>query len=197
MRLLTWLALLVFPAAAAAERPNVVVILMDDLGRNDLGCYGSTYHRTPNIDRLTGSGVRFPDPSAAAPVCSPTRASILTGKYPARLHLTDWLPGRPDRRDQKLKRPAIQQHLPLEEVTIAEALKEAGYATAFIGKWHLGGTNFFPEHQGFDVNIGGFEKGHPPSYFSPYKIPNLPDGPQGEYLTDRLTDEALKFIEAA
>jgi arylsulfatase A-like enzyme len=183
--------------ATTGHRPNIIFILADDLGWRDLGCYGSSFYETPALDRLAGEGLRFTDAYAACNVCSPTRASILTGKYPARLHLTDWLPGRPDRRDQKLKRPTIVQQLPLGEVTIAEALKEAGYVTGFIGKWHLGGTNFFPEHQGFDVNIGGCEKGHPPSYFSPYKIPTLPDGPTGEYLTDRLTDEAVRFIESA
>ncbi len=183
--------------AAEYSRPNIVFILADDFGWRDLGCYGSTFHETPHLDRLAAQGMRFTDAYAACNVCSPTRASILTGKYPARLNLTDWLPGRPDRPDQKLKRPTIIDHLPLEEVTIAKALKEAGYQTAFLGKWHLGGEKFFPEHQGFDLNIAGCDKGSPPSYFSPYKIPNLPDGPKGEYLTDRLTDEAIKFIERA
>jgi len=142
--------------------------------------------------------MRFTDAYAACSVCSPTRASILTGKYPARLHLTDWLNGRPDRPDQKLNRPNFQMFLPLEEVTLAEALKDAGYQTAFIGKWHLGeSTNYWPEHQGFDLNIGGCGAGHPPSYFSPYHIPNLPDGPKGEYLNERLTEEALKFMDRA
>jgi len=181
--------------AAGNSHLNIVFILADDLGWRDLGCYGSTFYETPHLDRLAAQGMRFTDAYAACNVCSPTRASILTGKYPARLNLTDWLPGRPDRPDQKLKRPLIIDHLPLEEVTIAEALKEAGYQTAFFGKWHLGGEKFFPEHQGFDLNVGGCEKGHPPSYFSPYKIPNLSDGPKGEYLTDRLTDEAIRFIE--
>jgi arylsulfatase A-like enzyme len=179
----------------AIRRPNIIFIIADDLGGRDLGCYGSTFHETPNLDRLAASGMRFTDAYAACSVCSPTRASILTGKYPARLGLTDWLPGRADRPDQKLRRPPIIQQLPLEEVTIAEALKEAGYRTAFMGKWHLGGKGFFPEQQGFDINHGGCQLGHPPSYFSPYSIPNLPDGPPGEYLTDRLTDDALKFIE--
>jgi arylsulfatase A-like enzyme len=194
-----------FPLAAFAApelarsptRPNLVFILADDLGWADLGCYGSTFYETPHLDQLAAKGMRFTDAYAACSVCSPTRASILTGKYPARLHLTDWLPGRADRPDQKLKRPVILDHLPLEEVTLARALREAGYRTGFIGKWHLGGTNFFPEHQGFDLNVGGCAKGSPPSYFSPYRIPTLPDGPKGEYLTDRLTDEALKFIESA
>ena len=180
----------------AATNPNFVFILADDLGGRDLGCYGSTFYETPNLDRLAASGMRFTQAYAACSVCSPTRASILTGKYPARLGLTDWLPGRADRPDQKLKRPEILRHLPLEEVTVAEALKEAGYRTGFIGKWHLGGKGFFPEQQGFDLNIGGCQLGHPPSYFSPYSIPTLPNGPVGEYLTDRLTDEALKFIES-
>ncbi len=193
-------ALAVISADAAVAprtaRPNLVFILADDLGWRDLGCYGSTFYETPNLDRLAAKGMRFTDAYAACSVCSPTRASILTGKYPARLHLTDWLPGRPDRPDQKLNRPVILPHLPLEEVTIAEALKDAGYRTAFIGKWHLGGPGFYPDQQGFERNLGGCELGHPPSYFSPYRIPTLPDGPKGEYLTDRLTGEALKFIEA-
>ncbi len=193
-------ALAVISADAAVAprtaRPNLVFILADDFGWRDLGCYGSTFYETPNLDRLAAKGMRFTDAYAACSVCSPTRASILTGKYPARLHLTDWLPGRPDRPDQKLNRPVILPHLPLEEVTIAEALKDAGYRTAFIGKWHLGGPGFYPDQQGFERNLGGCELGHPPSYFSPYRIPTLPDGPKGEYLTDRLTGEALKFIEA-
>jgi arylsulfatase A-like enzyme len=187
--------LVIGSSAQAATRPNFVFILADDFGWRDLGCYGSTFHETPNIDRLASQGMRFTDAYAACSVCSPTRASILTGKYPARLHLTDWLPGRVDKPDQKLKRPMILTQLPLEETTIAEALKEAGYTTGFIGKWHLGAKEYFPDKQGFDVNIAGCDKGHPPSYFSPYKIPTLSDGPKGEYLTDRLTDEALKFIE--
>jgi arylsulfatase A-like enzyme len=186
-----------FAGGSFAVQPNFVFILADDLGWCDLGCYGSTFYETPRLDRLATDGMRFTEAYAACNVCSPTRASILTGKHPARLHLTDWLPGRGDRPDQKLKRPGIVTDLPLEEVTIAEALKESGYVTGFFGKWHLGGPNYFPEKQGFDVNIGGCDKGHPPSYFSPYRIPNLPDGPPGEYLTDRLTDEALKFIAGA
>ena len=179
-------------------KPNFVFILADDLGWGDLGCYGSTFYETPNLDRLAKQGMRFTDAYAACNVCSPTRAAIMTGKYPARLHLTDWLKGRPDRADQKLNRPNFQKFLPLEEVTVAEALKAGGYQTAFIGKWHLGdATNYFPEHQGFDVNIGGGSMGHPPSYFSPYGIPTLTDGPAGEYLNDRLTDEAVKFLEHA
>ena len=182
--------------AAEIAKPNIIFILADDLGWVDLGCYGSTFHETPNLDRLAAQGMRFTDAYAACSVCSPTRASIMTGKYPARLHLTDWLPGQPNRPNQKLNRPDFQKFLPLEEITIAEALKAGGYQTALIGKWHLGeDAEYYPEHQGFDLNIAGSGHGHPPSYFSPYKLPNLPDGPQGEYLNDRLTDEALKFIE--
>lgn len=205
--LVVWLAAFVLtlglsiPARAAAAKPtkpNVVFILADDLGWADLGCYGSTFYETPNLDRLAKEGMRFTDAYAACNVCSPTRASLLTGKYPARLRLTDWLTGRPDRSDQKLNRPDFQKFLPLEEVTIAEALKEAGYQTAFLGKWHLGeDSRYWPEHQGFDVNIGGSGMGHPPSYFSPYRLKNLPDGPEGEFLDERLTDEALKFLEKA
>ncbi|NQX01451.1 sulfatase-like hydrolase/transferase, partial [bacterium] len=182
----------------AADRPNVIFILADDLGWADLGCYGSTFYETPNLDSLARQGMRFTDAYAAGNVCSPTRASILTGKHPARLHLTDWLNGRPNRPDQKLNRADFQMFLPPDEVTLAEALKDGGYQTAFIGKWHLGeSTSYWPEHQGFDLNIGGCGSGRPQSYFSPYGIPNLPDGPKGEYLNDRLTDEALKFLDRA
>ncbi len=184
----------------AAERPNIIFILADDLGWKDLACYGSAFYKTPNLDRLAKAGVRFTDAYAACPVCSPTRASILTGKYPARLHLTDWLPGRTDRPNQKLARPAFLDHLPLEEKTLAEALQEGGYISASIGKWHLGAAGFEPEKQGFALNIGGTVSGMPETYFFPYRVkreilPRLEDGKKGEYLTDRLTDEAIKFID--
>ncbi len=203
-RLLVAIAAILFLSlpAVAAERPNVVLIVADDFGWRDLACYGSKYYRTPNIDQLAKDGIRFTDYYAACPVCSPTRASIMTGKYPARLNLTDWLPGRGDRPDQRLKRPVINQHLPLEEITIAEALKAAGYRTGHIGKWHLGGGEFEPRKQGFDINIGGDHTGSPRSYFAPFRnksgsIPGLEDAPEGQYLTDRLTDEAVKFIQAS
>jgi arylsulfatase A-like enzyme len=180
---------------AGGRPPNVVVILVDDLGWADLGCSGSTFFETPNIDRLARRGMRFTDAYAACPVCSPSRAALLTGKSPARLHLTDWLPGRADRASQKLLRPEIRQELPLDEVTLAEALKPAGYATASIGKWHLGGPGSWPEHQGFDVNVGGGQTGSPPGGYYRFKAPNLEARNDEEYLTDRLTDEAIGFIE--
>jgi len=141
--------LLLFVAAPAcpvgARPPNIVFILADDLGQRDLACYGSTFYETPNVDALAAHGVRFTDAYAACNVCSPTRAAILTGEYPARLHLTDWLPGRKDSPAQKLNRPIILDHLPKGEVTLAQALKDGGYATAFFGKWHLGGPAFYPD----------------------------------------------------
>ena len=181
--------------APAGGRPNFVFFLLDDLGWSDVSCYGSKYYDTPAIDRLAAEGMRFTDAYAACPVCSPTRASILTGRYPARLNLTDWIPGH-KRANPPLLVPAFNQELPLAEVTIAESLRAAGYTSASIGKWHLGGEPFYPDKQGFDLNVGGTHKGQPPSYFSPYRIPTLADGPKGEYLSDRLTDEAEKFIEA-
>jgi arylsulfatase A-like enzyme len=187
--------------ARSAEKPNVILILIDDLGYRDLGCYGSTFYKTPNIDKLAKDGIRFTDYYAACPVCSPTRASIMTGRYPQRVNITTFLPGRPDRPDQRLKQPAVRLELPLEEVTIAEALKKEGYATAHIGKWHLGGKQFAPDKRGFDLNIAGDETGSPRSYFAPFenkagKMPGLERAEPGEYLTDRLTTEAEKFIEA-
>lgn len=183
-------------AADPSQRPpNVIVILVDDLGWKDLSCQGSTFHRTPNIDRLAASGVRFTSGYAACPVCSPTRAALLSGQWPARLHLTDWIAGH-EVPDARLLIPDWTKHLALEVVTLAERLKGAGYATASIGKWHLGGDGFGPEAQGFDVNLGGTARGQPPRYFSPYGIPTLTDGPEGEYLTDREADEAVAFIEA-
>ncbi len=187
--------------AADAARTNVVVILADDLGGSDLGCYGSTYHRTPQLDRLAAGGVRFTAGYAACPVCSPTRAALLTGKYPARLNLTDWLPGRADRSDQKLLRPAFNKALPSGEVTVADLLRAGGYATAHFGKWHLGGGDADPTRRGFDVSVGGDNTGAQASYFAPFRGPNgrflpgLETAPAGEYLTDRLTAEAVRFIE--
>ncbi len=189
------LVLCSFTLAAQDRPPNVVLMLVDDMGWTDMSCGGSKYYETPNIDRLAKDGMRFTNAYSACTVCSPTRAAILTGKSPARLHITDWIAGH-QRPFAKLSIPEWTQNLPLEEETLAEKLKAKGYATASIGKWHLGGPEFYPEKQGFDVNIGGMDKGSPPSYFSPYGLSTLTDGPKGEFLTDRLTTEAIKFIEA-
>ncbi|MCK4292712.1 MAG: sulfatase [Planctomycetes bacterium] len=183
-------------ARRGAKMPNFVFFLVDDMGWKDAVCYGSSFYETPNIDRLGRGGMRFTDAYAACPVCSPTRASIMSGKYPARLNLTDYLVGR---RRGKLNPAKYIHQLPLEEVTIAETLKEAGYATFFAGKWHMGGEGFWPEDQGFDVNKGGCERGGPyggKKYFSPYGNPRLADGPEGEHLPDRLASETAAFIES-
>ncbi len=181
------------PDAVAPETPpNFVFILVDDLGWADLGVYGSSFYETPNVDRLAAQGVRFTNAYAAGPVCSPTRGSILTGKHPARTDTTDWFGGR--RAGRLLPAPYLE-HLPLEEVTIAERLQDAGYTTGFFGKWHLGGEGYYPEDQGFDVNFGGYEAGMPfAGYFSPYDNPKLADGPEGEHLTARLADESIRFL---
>lgn len=181
-------------SAASHAPPNFVFILVDDLGWTDLGCMGSDYYETPHIDRLAAEGMRFTSAYSACTVCSPTRAAYQTGKYPARLRITDWIEGH-QRPRAKLKVPDWTMHLPLEETTVAEALKSAGYATLHIGKWHLGGEEYRPDRQGYDQNKGGYHRGQPPSYFSPYKIPTLEDGPEGEYLTDREADEAIRFVE--
>lgn len=196
-------------ADARHSRTNVVFILIDDLGWRDLRCYGSTFYRTPNIDRLAHEGMRFTDGYAACNVCSPTRAAVMTGKYPARMLLTQWLPaGRWDRTKDKLREGRYISNLPLEEITIAEAMREAGYRTAFMGKWHLGTeTYYYPEHQGFDINVAGRDYGAPGSYFYPFEgswtIPTTGKklfkksplaGKKGDYLPDRLSEEAEKFI---
>lgn len=202
MRLLCCL-LLPAGAVSAAERPSYVLILADDLGWRDLGVYGSTYYETPNIDRLAAEGVRFTDAYAAGNSCSPTRASILTGKYPARTHVTDWIPGRtPD--GAALKIPHWTNFLRHAETTLAEVLSEAGYRTAAIGKWHLGQKGWWPEDHGFDVSVGGSHAGSHGSMFPPYwpkeKIERLgwrsfPNERPGEYLTDRITREAEAFLD--
>ncbi len=191
-------------AIAEPDRPNIVFFLADDLGWRDLGCYGSSFYETPNLDRLAAAGARLTNAYAACPVCGPTRASILTGKYPARMDTTDWFGApQPDRverhwtRDKPLLPAPYLDHLPLAERTLAEALKQEGYATFFAGKWHLGDEGFFPENQGFDINKGGHRRGSPSppgGYFSPYNNPKLEDGPAGEHLPARLAEEAASFI---
>ncbi len=182
------------PASKPASALNVVLILADDLGWTDLACYGSDLHETPHLDRLAREGMKFTQNYSACTVCSPTRAALMTGKYPARLHITDWIPGlMPD--NPKLLVPDWTKFLPLEETSIAKAFQSAGYATASIGKWHLGDEAFFPEKHGFDVNIAGLNAGAPPSYIAPWGIATLTEGKEGEYLTDRLGEEAAGFIE--
>jgi len=180
------------------KQPNILFILVDDLGWHDLACYGSTFYETPNLDCLAAEGMTFSDAYAACPVCSPTRASILTGKYPATVGVTDWIDWDNQvhpARGRLIDAPYID-HLPLEETSLATALKAAGYHTWHVGKWHLGGEPYLPEKHGFDLNVGGCYWGSPKnSYFSPYDIPGFENGQDGEYLTDRLTDEAIKLIE--
>ena len=188
----TFSLILLLASARAAERLNFVFILIDDMGLTDAACYGSPFYETPHIDRLARDGVKFTAAYAACTVCSPTRAALLTGQYPARLHLPDWIAGHVNPQ-AKLLVPDWQMGLRREWVTLPALLHAAGYATASIGKWHLGPQT--PTESGFDLNLGGTEKGQPPSYFAPYKIPTLPEGPDGEFLTDRLTTEAEHFIE--
>jgi arylsulfatase A-like enzyme len=188
--------------ANCGGRPNIVVFLVDDLGATDVGCFGSNFYETPRIDRLAKEGMRFTAAYASCPVCSPTRASMMTGKYPQRTGITDYINGRrtnqPEnwKRNTKLLPAPYKDHLELGERTIAEELHDRGYATYFAGKWHLGGRGFLPTDQGFDVNKGGLDWGAPKSYFSPYGNPLLPDGPPGESLTRRLAAETCEFISA-
>ena len=184
-------------AAAEEKKPNILFILADDLGYMDIGANNpETFYETPNIDGLAKRGMRFTQGYAACPVCSPTRGSLLTGKYPVRTGITDYIGG--SRRGKLLPAPN-KDRLALEETTLAEAFKAQGYSTFFAGKWHLGPENFWPENEGFDFNLGGTDRGGPyggGKYFSPYENPRLPDGPKGESLTDRLATETVKFISS-
>ncbi len=199
------LGLLLWSCNKLADPPNIILIVVDDLGYSDLHCYGNELVETPYIDRLASGGIRFTQAYASCPVCSPTRAAILTGKNPAALNLTDWIPGHQASRGPKTTErflvPAFNQELPHIETTIAEELKEAGYVSASIGKWHLGGKGFLPTDQGFDLNIAGHHKGSPPSYYYPYVSGKRPEGipylglaGDSLYLTNRLTNEAIGFI---
>ncbi|UCD39388.1 MAG: sulfatase [Fidelibacterota bacterium] len=180
--------------AANKRKLNFVFILVDDLGWADVGAYGSSFYETPNVDQLARSGMMFTNGYAACPVCSPSRAAILTGKYPARMDATNWFGGK---LTGKLLPAPYRDSMPLEEITFAEVLAAQGYKTFFAGKWHLGGEEYYPEKQGFEINKGGFHRGSPPGgYFSPYQNPKLTDGPEGECLPDRLGDESVKFLEA-
>ena len=197
-------------ARSNGSQPNVLFILVDDLGWSDLGCYGSRVHESPNVDKLAQQGKTFTDFYSAGPVCSPTRASILTGRNPARLGISTYL------LDPKRDAAFLTHHLPLDEVTLAEVYQEHGYATGYFGKWHLGYENrHWASNQGFDVALGGMDlpwawklcwpdrpvpmldrkRGHK-RFFSPYHLTHLENGPDGEYLTDRLTREAIAFFEA-
>jgi arylsulfatase A len=209
MRRREFLGLLAAAGAAPARRPNIVLVLADDLGWADTTPYGADLHETPNLERLARTSVTFTRAYAAAPVCTPTRASIHTGKYPARLRMTIWRESaRRPPQGRKLVPPLVEENLPHEEVTLAEALRGAGYFNIHIGKWHLGGFEHYPETHGFDVNIGGTGWGAPQSYFFPYSgtryfggeyryVPGLHGGQPGEYLTDRLTSEAIRSIDWA
>ena len=190
------LLLVLFSCTQEENKPNIVFFLVDDLGWTDLSCYGSNFYETPNIDALAEEGVKFTDAYAACHVCSPTRASILTGKYPATINLTDWLPGRLEYPFQKFSNAKINQQLPYDEITIAEALRDQGYKTAILGKWHLGEDPSNPMAHGFDMHLPNWAKGWPnKGYFAPFELEGLEDSHDGDYLTDRLTDEAVKYIE--
>ncbi|WP_421918904.1 sulfatase [Marinifilum sp.] len=191
--------------AAKKDRPNVVLIVVDDLGWKDITCFGSDMYQTPNVDALASNGVKFTNAYAACTVCSPTRASLMTGKYPAKLHCTDWIEGW-KYPHAKLQVPDWTMYLDHEETSLAEVFKAAGYQTAHVGKWHLGEEEkYWPENHGFDINIGGWKKGSPnrskkigsKGYFAPYGNPRLTDPEGEEYLTERLADEACKFINKA
>jgi len=184
-------------SAAPATRSNIVFILADDYGWTDTSFNGSKFYETPNLDRLARSGMVFTDGYSASPVCSPTRSAIMTGKYPARLHITAHLQGASNRfHFTKVLQPNARLALPLEEVTIAELLGKAGYRTACIGKWHLGATGFLPADQGFQVVFAGDEAGSTSSFFYPKWTSKISlEGSDGEYLTDRLTTLAVEFIQ--
>lgn len=208
LAILAALAVILPRASGAAERaapsgrpPGILFILIDDLGWMDLRCQGNRAVSTPHVDQLATEGMRFTAAYSAAPVCSPTRAAILTGQSPARLQITNHLPDRasfiPD--DPVLLPAEVRDHLDPEAVTVAEELRRSGYATGFFGKWHLSGPGkgqpeYEPTRQGFDVNRGGCGFGGPPTFFDPYRIPHLPSRKPGEYLPERLADEAIEFL---
>lgn len=196
---------------------NILLIHVDDLGATDLGVFGSDFYDTPTIDRLASEGMLFTQSYAAAAICSPSRAAMMTGKYPARTGITDWIRAKfqggsglalpedfEENEGKALKTPKNQGYLPFEELTLAERLKVLGFSTMHVGKWHLGEEGNHPEDQGFDVNIGGNDLGQPPSYFDPYLaknpssdyvLKNVPSRKEGEFLTDREGDEVINFIQ--
>jgi arylsulfatase A-like enzyme len=182
------------------SKPNIIMIVADDMGWHDLSSYGNDFIETPNLDELANSGIRFTDAYAAAPLCSPSRASLMTGLHPISVNITEHIHGNtPAGPNQKLKTPPVSQQLDLEFTTLAEVLKQKGYRTGFIGKWHLGGGKFEPQHQGFDINIGGSYNGLPSTFFYPFfpegQKPELQGGSkEGDYLTDVLTEKAVDYI---
>ncbi len=200
---LQWTVLVICLSTLAAQaqsgRRNFVFILADDLGIKDLSVEGSSFYESPHIDRLARSGMRFRHGYATCQVCSPSRASIMTGKYPARMGITTWIgdkQGRDWKRNTKLLPAVYQWNLAHEETTLAESLRAAGYHTFFAGKWHMGSRGSWPEDHGFEINKGGWDVGGPSGgYFAPYKNPCLADGPAGESLPLRLGRETVKFIE--
>ena len=217
--LFTYLILIALPGFTQEKKAlNVVLIHVDDLGATDLGVFDSDFYDTPNLDKLASQGMRFTQSYSAAAICSPSRAALMTGKYPARTGITDWirakfqggsglaLPSDLEQLEGKpLKTPKNQGFLPLEEQTLAERLKVLGFSTMHVGKWHLGEEGNHPEDQGFDLNIGGNDLGQPPSYFDPYVakngaptyvLKNVSPRKEGEFLTDREGDEILNFIQS-
>ncbi len=200
------------PAGAFAQshnpskkKPNIIFILVDDMGWKDIGANGSTFYETPNIDKLASQGMRFTDAYASSTVCSPSRSSIMTGQYPVHTGITDWIVGMQNTQGpkptQKLLPPEFTFNLPDSAVTIAQALNDHGYTTFYAGKWHLGiDSTSWPLAKGFDYNYGGWAAGNPWSYglggyFSPWHNPKLKDGPKGTFLTDRLTTKTIDFIK--
>src|SRR5699024_10705874 len=191
-------------AKASKKKPNIIFILVDDLGWKDLGTYGSSFYESPNIDQLAEEGMKFTDAYASSTVCSPSRSSIMTGQYPVHTGITDWIPGRQNTSGplptQALLPQEFTMNLPDSLETIAETLQKHDYTTFFAGKWHLGlNPSSWPKERGFDYNFGGWAAGSPSSgdmdgYFSPFQNPKLSDGPKGEFLTDRITSETIEFI---
>lgn len=184
-----------------SDQPNVVLIVVDDLGWADTAVYGSQFYETPHINELAADGMRFTRAYAVSPVCSPSRSALLSGNHPARLNQTNWIPGGSNSPDHRLLEVQDENHLPRSEETLAEALRRDGYVTAHMGKWHLGDEGHLPKDQGFDINVAGNRNGSPPEYFWPYKRGNYQldelaaTGEEGEYLTTRLGTEAVEFIQ--
>ena len=190
---LLFLTLSVAISRGADRALNYIVMLVDDMGATDLGCMGSTFYQTPHIDQLAKEGMRFTRAYSACTVCSPTRAAMMTGQAPARLHITDWIAGHA-RPGAKLMPPDWCLELPEAAQTLPEILQPKGYASGTFGKWHLG--NASPLKHGFEINLGGHSRGQPAMWFAPYKNHALTDGPEGEFLTERLTAEVEKFMTA-